>query len=165
MCDLSHGWKRINFEIVQASLFTPVYLIWFFGRESFLKLFERCCLPLPIRFNLVGYSHKINMLIYFSIFNSFLCANPVTSFLVLTTVLHYVKSVRIRNYFHPHFSRIFLPHSDWIRRDTLYPSVFSSNTGKCVKNADQCNSEYGHSLRSVTFLCASLIIVTVRQGI
>ena len=35
---------------------------------------------------------------------------------------------------------------------------------KCVKNADQNNSEYGHSLRSVTFLCASLIIVTVRQG-
>ena len=105
------------------------------------------------------------MLIYFSIFNSFLCASPVTSFLVLTTVLHYVKSVRIRNYFDPHFSRIFFPHSDWIRRDTLYPSVFSSNTGKCVKNADQSNSEYGHSLRSVTFLCASLIIVTVRQGI
>ena len=32
---------------------------------------------------------------------------------------HCVKSVRIRNYSGPHFSRIF-PHSDWIWRDTEY---------------------------------------------
>ena len=31
--------------------------------------------------------------------------------------------------------------------DTL--SVFSPNMGKCWKNADQNNSEYGHFLRSV----------------
>ena len=46
-------------------------------------------------------------------------------------------------------SRVFLvrifPHSDWIRRDTSYLSVFSPNAGKY----DQKNSEYGHFLRSV----------------
>ena len=31
-------------------------------------------------------------------------------------------------------------HLDWIRRDTPYLSVFSSNAGKCGKNADQNNS-------------------------
>ena len=30
-----------------------------------------------------------------------------------------------------------------------YLSVFSLNVGKCGKNADQNNSEYGHFLRSV----------------
>ena len=39
--------------------------------------------------------------------------------------------------------RIF-PHSDWIRRDASYLSVFSPNAGK----ADQNNSEYGQFLRS-----------------
>ena len=39
--------------------------------------------------------------------------------------------------------RIF-PHSDWIRRDTDYLSVFSPNMGICGQN----NSEYGHFLRS-----------------
>ena len=38
-----------------------------------------------------------------------------------------VKSVRIRSYSGPHFSRIF-PHSDWIRRDKF--SVFSPDAGK-----------------------------------
>ena len=61
-----------------------------------------------------------------------------------------VKSVCIRSYSGQHFSRIF-PHSDWIRRDTLYFSVFSANVGKCRKNTDQNNSEYGHFLRSVYF--------------
>ena len=36
------------------------------------------------------------------------------------------------------------PHLDRIRRDTPYLSVFSPNSGKCGKNADQNNSEYGH---------------------
>ena len=43
-----------------------------------------------------------------------------------------VKSVSIRRYSGPHFSRIF-SHSDWIRRDTKYLSVFSPNAGKCGK--------------------------------
>ena len=42
----------------------------------------------------------------------------------------------------------FFPHSHWIRRDTRYLSVFSSNAGKCGKNADQNNSQYGHFLPS-----------------
>ena len=56
---------------------------------------------------------------------------------------HDVKRVRIRSYSGPHFSCIF-PHSDWIR-------VFSPNAGKCGKNADQNNLEYGHFLRSGLF--------------
>ena len=60
---------------------------------------------------------------------------------------HCVKRVRIRRYSGPHFSRIFL-HSDWIRSDTPYLSVFSPNAGKCGENADQNNSKYGHFLRS-----------------
>ena len=84
---------------------------------------------------------------------------------------HCVRSVRIRSYSGPHFSRIF-PHLDWIRRDTRYLCVFSSNAGKCGRNADQnnsylslfspnvgkCgknahqdNSEYPHFLQSVYF--------------
>ena len=35
------------------------------------------------------------------------------------------KTVRIRSYSGPHFSRIF-PHSDWIRRDTSYSKLFWS---------------------------------------
>ena len=58
-----------------------------------------------------------------------------------------MKSLRIRSYFGPHFFRIF-PHSDRIQRDTPYLSVFSSNAGKCGKNADQNNSEYGLFLHS-----------------
>ena len=44
--------------------------------------------------------------------------------------IHWVKSVRIRSYSGPRFSRIF-PHSNWIR-----------------KNADQNNYEYGLFSRS-----------------
>ena len=40
---------------------------------------------------------------------------------------HCVKSVRIRRYSGPHFSRIF-PHSDWILG--RYPPVFSPSAGK-----------------------------------
>ena len=50
--------------------------------------------------------------------------------------LNSVKSVRIRSYSGPHFSCIF-PHSDWIRRDTQYLSVFCPNAGKCQKNAEK----------------------------
>ena len=60
---------------------------------------------------------------------------------------HDVKRVRIRSYSSPYFSRIFL-QSDWIRRDTPYLSVFSTNEGKSGKNADQKNSGYGVFLRS-----------------
>ena len=42
---------------------------------------------------------------------------------------HCVKSVRIRSYSGLHFSCIF-PHSDWVRRDNPYLSVFSPNAGK-----------------------------------
>ena len=34
-----------------------------------------------------------------------------------------------------------------------YLSLFSPNAGKCGKNADQNNSEYGHFLRSVSRIC------------
>ena len=37
-----------------------------------------------------------------------------------------------------------------MRRDK-YLSVFSPNAGKCRKNADQNNSEYGHFLRNVLY--------------
>ena len=43
-------------------------------------------------------------------------------------------------------------HSDWIRRDTEYLSVFNPNKGKCGKNVDQNNSEYELFLRSVDLL-------------
>ena len=65
-------------------------------------------------------------------------------------VPHCVKSVWIRSYSGLHFSCIF-PHSDWIRRDNPYLSVFSLNAGKCGKNADHNNSEYEHFLRSAIF--------------
>ena len=67
---------------------------------------------------------------------------------ISSKVYQYVKRVRIRSYSGPHFFRIF-PHSDRIWRDTEYLSVFSLNAGKCRKNADQNNSEYGPFLRSV----------------
>ena len=75
----------------------------------------------------------------------------LTSFLLYITHYcchqHCVKCFRIRSYFGPHFPRIFR-HSDWIRRDTKYLSVFSPNAGKCGKNVDQNNSGYRHFLRS-----------------
>ena len=61
---------------------------------------------------------------------------------------HCVKGVRIQSCSSPHFFRIF-SHSDLIRRDLPYLSVFSPNAGKCGKNADQNNSEYEHFLRRV----------------
>ena len=67
--------------------------------------------------------------------------------IVILCFTHGVKIVRIRSYSGLHFSRIFL-HSNWIRRDTPYLSVFSPNAGKSRKNADQNNSEYG------LFLCS-----------
>ena len=59
---------------------------------------------------------------------------------------HRVKRVRIRSYPGTHFSRIF-PQSSWIRKDTGYLSIFSSNAQKCRKNANHNNSEQGHFLR------------------
>ena len=43
--------------------------------------------------------------------------------------------------------RIF-PHSDWMRRDTLYLSVFNPNAGKY---GPEKNSVFGHFSRSVCF--------------
>ena len=43
-----------------------------------------------------------------------------------------VKSVHIRSYFGPHFSRIFT-YLDRIRRDTSYLSIFSPNAGNAGK--------------------------------
>ena len=67
--------------------------------------------------------------------------------LEITWTNHCVKSVRIRSYSGPYFPRIF-PHSKWIRIDTEYLSAFSPNAGKCGKNEDQNNYEYGQFLRS-----------------
>ena len=79
------------------------------------------------------------------------------------SVLHCIKSVRIWSYSGPHFSRIF--------RHSEYLSVFSPNAGKCGKNADQNNSEYGHFLRGAysTLLfsrkenikCSEVVLVAV----
>ena len=63
-------------------------------------------------------------------------------------IVHCIKSICIRSYSGPHIPHIFT-HSDWIRTDTPYHSVFSPNT-KCEKNSDQNNSEYGHFLSSVS---------------
>ena len=71
---------------------------------------------------------------------------------------HFVKRVRIRSHSGPHFLHIF-PHSNWIRRDASYLSVFSPNAGKCGKNANQNTSEYGLFLRSML-----QTIVYTRQG-
>ena len=49
-------------------------------------------------------------------------------------------------------SKVFLvrhfPHSDWIRRDTTYLSVFSPN----VRNKNQTNSEYEHFTQYIFFI-------------
>ena len=52
--------------------------------------------------------------------------------------VYYVKSIRVRSYSGPHFSRIF-PHSDWIWVQ------MQENAGK-MRNHN--NSEYEHFLRS-----------------
>ena len=57
------------------------------------------------------------------------------------------KKWRIRSYSGPHFSRIF-SHSEWIRRDTEYLSVFSPNARTCGNNANKNHSEYGLFLSS-----------------
>ena len=56
---------------------------------------------------------------------------------------HWVKSVRIRSYSDPHFLAFGLNTERY-----GYFSVFSLNVGKCGKNEDQSNSEYGHFVRS-----------------
>ena len=66
--------------------------------------------------------------------------------------VHCVKSVRIRKYSGPHFSRIFHIRTEYweirISPYSIYLAVFSSNAGKCGRNADKNNSEYEHFLRS-----------------
>ena len=86
----------------------------------------------------------VSVLSYYSSAFKILC-------MLILFKLHCVKSVRIRSYSGPHFPLVF-PHSHWIRRDTEYLSVFSPNAGKCEKNADQNNPEYGNFLHSVADL-------------
>ena len=84
---------------------------------------------------------------------SFIVVGYVMNRVKISCIMHCLKSVRIRSYSGPHFSCIF-PHSDWIRTPYIArmrentDSVFSPNAGKCRKNADQNNSEYGLFLRS-----------------
>ena len=88
----------------------------------------------------------------------------------ITVIKFYVRPVTMKSKVFPAFSSIWIeyreklsisPYSVRIREntgkmrtritpnmDTLYLSVFSPNAGKCGKNADQNNSEYGHFLRS-----------------
>ena len=68
-------------------------------------------------------------------------------FMILYNITPCVKSVHIRSYSGPHFSRIF-PHLDWIRRDVSLR--FQSECRKMWENADQNNSEYWH------FLCSEI---------
>ena len=88
----------------------------------------------------------------------------------ISVIKFYVRPVTMKSKVFPAFSSIRIeyreklrisPHSVRIREntgkmrtritpntDTLCLSVFSPNAGKCGKNADQNNSEYGHFLRS-----------------
>ena len=59
----------------------------------------------------------------------------------------------------------YFPHSDWIRRDTKYLFAFSPNAGKYGKNADQNNSEYGHILRSVSFVTTYPLLFTFHSSL
>ena len=71
----------------------------------------------------------------------------IVSYYEMILYKRWFRSVRIRRFSGPYFSRIFL-HLEWIRRDTPYLSVLSPSAEKCVKNADHNNSEYGLFLRS-----------------
>ena len=44
-----------------------------------------------------------------------------------------------------------------LRKTFPYLELFWSKCGKCGKNVDQNNSEYGHFLRSVKSICNALI--------
>ena len=93
------------------------------------------------------------VILFFVIHHKICVFNIFISFFVKVSkfwnrLLHCIKIVGIRSYSCPHFLYIF-PHSDRIRSDTPYLSVFSSNAGKCGKNADQNNSEYRLFLRIV----------------
>ena len=120
------------------------------GSKSFNTL-STCFL----RFEFTDYSNRLTLL-YSSHYRAQFCFRRISSCLIIniipptspknlsdTTINHSVKSVRIRSYSGPHFSRVF-PHSDWIRRDTPYLYVFRPNAGKCQKNVDRNNSEYRH---------------------
>ena len=59
----------------------------------------------------------------------------------------------------PTFSRIPTEYGEILRTESIssvfcteYLSVFSPNAGKCGKNLDQNNTEYGHFLRSGCFV-------------
>ena len=60
---------------------------------------------------------------------------------------HCVKSVQIRSF----FWSVFFPHSDWIRRDTPYLSVFSPNAGKYGPD----KTPYLHTFHTVKVLSIS----------
>ena len=96
--------------------------------------------------------------------------------LFLNSTLSEIYALRRKCAYSELFWSAFFPHSDWIRREMEYLSVFSPNAGKCGKirtrktantntfyalvtlriqsecgkfgkNADQNNSEYGQFLR------------------
>ena len=83
--------------------------------------------------------------------------------------LHCVKRVRIRSYSGPHFfsiSRIRTEYGEILR----ISSVFSPNTGRCEKYADQNNSEYGNFLRSALLIFLFLyfhiyVLITSKAGL
>ena len=74
---------------------------------------------------------KCCLLLEFFFLNLDQWRNPDIKKMVIFCYFHCVKSVRIRSYSGPHFSRIF-SHSDWIRRDTEHLSVFRPQAGKCT---------------------------------
>ena len=86
---------------------------------------------------------SVGFLSFQSLFHFLKSKFGVTSSLLMKSSLR--KKSPFSELFWPAFSRIF-PYSDGIRRDTEYLSVLSPNEGKCGKNAEQNNSQYGHFL-------------------
>ena len=74
------------------------------------------------------FKRPVNVKLLFG-FQAFPFVNPFHA--IVLFLYDCVKSVQIRAFFCSVFSRIrIFPHSDWIRRDTEYLSVFSPNVGK-----------------------------------
>ena len=70
--------------------------------------------------------------------------------ITLDSFKNYINlSLRKKSPYSELFWSAFLPHFPAFRLNTEYLSVFSPNAGKCGKNVDQNNSEYGQFLRSV----------------
>ena len=75
---------------------------------------------------------------------------------------HCLKRVRIRSYSGGHFFLIF-PHSDWLRRDREYLSVFSPNAGKCGKMWTRITpyTDTFYAVYAVTFKVGKFVLVFV----